>query len=459
MQKLIRETIEGQRVLILGFGREGKSTLRMIEKVGGYQSLAVADQKPLQIDTLFYPEDMEVIYGETYQDYLNEFDVVFKSPGIVLKQDPGEYTCRIVSQTELFLKRFGKQTVGITGTKGKSTVTTLLHHILCKAGKKAILAGNIGIPVFDIVDQIGEETPVVLELSCHQLEYASVSPHTAVLLNLYEEHLDHYKTLERYIAAKQNIYANQKAGDTLFCNEEILPGKPVLGLEGETACRRCQGEVISVGLDSSSARIQINGCRVTCENHVFQIPEEEISLVGQHNYFDIGVVYGICREIFRIPDEEFSQALKTYKPLPHRMEYVGTIDGVRYYDDSISTICETTIQALSSIPKVDAVLIGGMDRGIDYGPLEEYLSSSQVKFIILMAETGKRIYQEIMEKNTSFRKKERLIRRETLEEAVAYAKEVCHPGSCCVLSPAAASYGIFRNFEERGDVFKKLVKE
>lgn len=443
MLETMRNCIRNKKVLILGFGREGKSTYKLIEKAGGYERLAIADLNPIT-DTL--AENVLIITGEDYQKSLNDYDVVFKSPGIVLEQEIGTYTCEIVSQTELFFRRFRNQIIGITGTKGKSTTTTLLYHVLKEAGVKCVLAGNIGIPAFDIAEEIQEDTVICFEMSSHQLEYMSVSPKYGVLMNIHEEHLDHYGTMEKYVAAKERIYRNQQAGDKLICNMEILPKE-----------NTCKSQVISIGYEGSNADIQVEETRIRYKNKAFSIPVSEIKLIGIHNYYDIGVVYGLLQEL-GVSDEVFMEALKTYEPLPHRLQYVGTVDGIKYYDDSISTICDTTIQALTSLKDTDTVIIGGMDRGIEYQELISFLSEHEVPNIILMEATGKRIYREIKENYPDFEAVERIQPVEHLEDAVELAKKVTRQGKSCVMSPAAASYGIFKNFEERGEVFVKLVR-
>ena len=156
-------------------------------------------------------------------------------------------------------------------------------------------------------------------------------------------------------------------------------------------------------------------------------------------------------------DEKFLKALRTFQTLPHRLQYLGVKEGLRFYDDSISTIGETTIQALESVKNVDSILIGGMDRGVDYSQLEEYLTGSSVRHIILMEATGKRIYREIKEKYPTLFASGRLALTEHLEEAVDLARELGEEGGACVLSPAAASYGIFKNFEERGEYFRQYI--
>ncbi len=440
---MLKETLyrlcAGKRVLLLGFGREGRSTLRLLTAVGGWASLTVADEN--RVDT----GDIPLVCGENYQDAIEGSDVVFKSPGVVLKRPFDSYSAFITSQTEVFLSVYGRQCIGITGTKGKSTSSTLLYHVLKEAGIGCVLLGNIGIPPFDRVAEIGPHTLVVMELSCHQLEYTRFAPHTAVLLNIFEEHLDHYGTFEKYRAAKENIYRCQETGDFLFCNIHDLPQKGT-----------CRSTVISVSGDGTPADVTVaEGVVHLPDGTAYTIPADRIRLHGKHNAFDIAVVYAIATRS-GITDETFTDALISYEPLPHRLQPLGEIDGIRFYDDSISTIGETTMRALDTLPDTDTVLIGGMERGIDYTPLICYLSDSPVAHILLMEATGERIYKEAMA--LPVKRPERFETVGNLENAVAVAKRVTAKGRICLLSPAAASYGIFKNFEERGEVFQKLVK-
>ena len=349
----------------------------------------------------------------------------------------------------MFFQCFRDQIIGITGTKGKSTVTTLLYHLLKQAGMDALLVGNIGIPALDHMEEVKPDTRIVFELSCHQLEYMTVSPHIGILVNIHEEHLDHYGTMEKYVEAKHHIFKNQRPDDILICNVQCLPE------EGT-----CPSGLIRAGMDGSGKELDVvqeqDGTWVHFRGKSFCIPTDEIKLLGQHNYFDIGVAYGVC-SILGMDDQVFARGLKTYEPLPHRLQYIGEREGVKYYDDSISTICDTTIQALKTLKDTDTVLIGGMDRGIDYRELIEYLSDCPVPHIILMEATGKRIYQEIHKYYPEFKNRARLILAEHLEDGVKRARQITRPGTSCVLSPAAASYGIFRNFEERGETFSRLV--
>ena len=321
----------------------------------------------------------------------------------------------------------------------------IFYHILKESKRDVVLAGNIGIPAFDILEDIGPKTFVICELSCHQLEYIHVSPRIAMLLNIHEEHLDHYGTMKKYIHSKQQIYLHQGPKDLLLCDLSILPHKSF-----------CAAHIYTISDCFTTADVVLSGTRIRFEQGEYKIPAKEIHLLGHHNHIDIAFDYAVCH-LLGLSDEEFDAALRTYQPLPHRLHFIGEKDQIRYYDDSISTICDTTIQALKSVPEVGSVLIGGMDRGIEYDELIVFLSRHTVPYIILMADTGKRIYQEIKEKYPNFYQPERLHLVDTLEEAVQTAKKHTPSGMACILSPAAASYGIFKNFEERGEVFEKLV--
>ena len=301
MVETIKKLIFEQKIVILGFGREGKSTYQLLERVGGYKELAIADLNAVK-DPL--PEYVRCINGENYQECLNDYDIVFKSPGVVLTKELEEYSSRILSQTEVFFSHYKNQIVGITGTKGKSTTTTLLYQVLKTAGKKAVLAGNIGIPAFDMIDSIEEDSIIVFEMSSHQLEYMTAAPHIGALLNIHEEHLDHYGTMEKYVAAKERIYKNMEKEDILFCNVENLP-----------APGACEAQVISFPVKEELNLIIKEGNKpcISYNGKLFSVPIEEIQLVGEHNYMDIAVAYGIA-SLLGITDEQFRTGLICYHP-------------------------------------------------------------------------------------------------------------------------------------------------
>ncbi|MCM1314577.1 MAG: UDP-N-acetylmuramoyl-L-alanine--D-glutamate ligase [Muribaculaceae bacterium] len=439
----LKNYTDNKSICILGFGREGKSTYRLIEKYCTPESVTIADLNPLNNP----PENVRIITGENYQKSLDDFDIVFKSPGIVLEKNPTYLKCEITSETQVFFTVYREQIIGITGTKGKSTVSSLIYHILKASGKDTYLVGNIGVPVFDIAEDVKEHTIIVCELSCHQLEYMTVSPTTAVFLNLYEEHLDHYGTMENYYNAKKNIYLHQEEYDCLLINSDIGTGYTQAAYEYTISAENPDADIyVYSGIPG---KIHIH---YTSGYDSINIPTDNIKLLGVHNHYNIAVAYFVTS--FHVEREEIEKALITFNPLAHRLEYVDTVDGVRYYDDSISTACATAIEAIKSVPNAETILIGGMDRGIDYMPLIEFLNTCQVN-VICMETSGKRIYDTI--KNIDFNNPERVYYVQHLDEAVKLAHEITSSGKSCVMSPASASYGIFKNFEERGDVFKKLI--
>lgn len=439
----LQEMIDGKRVLLLGFGREGRALYRRIMQVGGYQCLGISDAKAIP-DA---PDGAVLHIGQDYQAAVKDYDIVFKSPGIVLQPEyqPDKLDCRVTSLTELFLSAYRSQCIGITGTKGKSTTSSLLYHVLHEAGVPSVLGGNIGIPTAELYEQITPETVIVMEIGVHQLEYNHVSPKTAVFLNLYEEHLDHYGTFEYYAYCKENIYRNQQEGDLLICGEPSLP-----------AAGDCRAEVLRLAKNDESADVSLlNGHTVYYRGETCAVPSD-IALTGEHNRYNCAVVYAIAKRL-GLSDAQIMDGIRTYQPLPHRLSPIGTYHGIRWVDDSISTACETCIQALNSLPDTDTVLIGGMDRGINYTQLLDYLDQSAVPHIILMSDSGKRILKEAESYPSELR--ERMQYAADLPQAVAIAKKITEKGKICLMSPAAASYNVYQNFEKRGEHFKQLAEQ
>ena len=440
MYRQLEELVKNKKVLILGFGREGKSTYNVIKNFDC--KIGISD-----LNDVSFEADVEFIIGNDYQNAINEYDIVFKSPGIVLEDKSDNVLCKITSQTDQMIKRFKNQIIGITGTKGKSTVTTLIYHVLKNSVGNCVLMGNIGIPAFDMIDEINDKTTIVYELSCHQLEYAPYSPHTSVLLNIFEEHLDHYGTFEKYADSKRNVYNNQTSDDVLVCSLNDCPDK-----------KYNSGNLTTVSMNEDlKADLYLKSDRICGFDQDILFSELESNLLGVHNMYNIAVAYSVCKR-FGVDLQSFKEQLKTYVPLPHRLEFVGEFDGVKYYDDSISTISETTIQALSSLENVGTLIIGGMDRGICYKPLVDFLKTYTLDNIVFMYDTGKIIYNKIVSEFSEDFRNKNLVLVDDLKSAVEESKKLTKKGKCCLMSPAAASYGFFKNFEDRGDKFKEYVK-
>ena len=417
----IFKRLRGKRILILGFGREGKSSLAFIQKYLPHAIVGVADKNAEALKDL---SGMAVYSGENYFDAVNDYDIVIKTPGISLKDKDIDLS-KITSQTDLFLEEFHSQIIGVTGTKGKSTTSTLIYHLLKESGKDAILAGNIGIPVFDIIDQITNKSIIVFELSAHQLQFIHRSPHIGILLNVFEEHLDHFGTFEAYRDAKLNIIRKMGETDWAVTNDEFC-------YEAETMMVRS----------------------LSYQYYDFGVDWDKIPLKGEHNRLNVKAA--LCAiNAFGVPVDEVLPHLYTFQPLEHRQELVGPFGGVTFYNDSISTIPQAAIAALQTIKNVTFLLLGGFDREIDYTPLIDYLLKNPVKHILYTGKAGNRMHEMLQKAGYQGDIKN----FKDLNEAFEIIKSLSKNGDVCLLSPAAASYDQYRNFEERGRVFKTLSRE
>ena len=438
------EYFKNKKILILGFGKEGKSTYKLIRRYLKDQMLYIADENENSIKNTEIAKDknIKLILGKKYLENLNEYDIIMKSPGIsFVGIDISSYKNKIKSQLELLLEFSNVYTIGITGTKGKSTTSSLIYTVLKEQGINTLLLGNIGNPVFDYIDEINSNSTLVLEMSSHQLEYMKCSPNIAILLNIYPEHLDHYESFEKYCEAKCNIFKYQNKNNSLlynFDNENI--NKYVTNLQS------IKYKVSFNNKPSSDIYIK-NDYIFFKDKEIYNINEER-NLLGNYNLNNIMFVLGVS-EILKLNLNKTIESIKNFKPLAHRLEYIGKGDNVLYYDNSIGTVPMATIEAIKALKKVDTLIIGGMDRGIDYTDFIKYLNNSDINNIICMPKTGHDIAKKL--------NKEKAYIVENLEEAVNIAKKVTEKNKICLLSPTAASYGFFKNFEEKGEIFKKLV--
>lgn len=369
--------------------------------------------------------------------------MIVKAPGVsFVGMDTTEYAHKITSQLELFLEFFNAFTIGITGTKGKSTTSSLIYQMLQDQNRKSILLGNIGKPVFDFLEEFQTDTIVVLEMSSHQLEYMKKSPNIAILLNIFPDHLDHYESYEAYAKAKCNIFEHQKSTDYLLWNRDNETIQKIMKKPDNISY-----SVSFAGNQESEIYLKDNWIFVKGKQ-VYSTREVR-KLVGDYSLNNIMFVLGVS-EILKLDLKQTIQTINQFEPLKHRLQLVGTYEEIDYYDNSIATIPEATIEAVKALKNVDTLIIGGMDRGIDYTELIEFINQSEISNIICMPKTGHDIAKSL---------KRKIYLVSTMEEAVNVAKKVTTKGKSCLLSPAAASYGFFKNFEEKGDLYQRLVRE
>jgi len=457
MNRLLQEFSRHESVLILGFGKEGQSTFQLLMKHFPGIRLGIADRNTGVAEILkhnFPLAHVQLHLGEGYLDAMKSYSLVIKSPGVALPDatDP-MIREKVTSQTDMMLKAFHRQIIGVTGTKGKSTTTSLVHHLLREAGKDTLLVGNIGLPPFDHLEAISGDTLVAFELSSHQLEDTSHGPHISVLLNLYPEHLDRYSSLQAYYDAKMKILTGQLDGDVFIFNEdipEIAHRITLLGLQ-----RNYLG--FSSGIEVQEGCF-LNGDAIMYVHNglaeSFITVTDQFALKGKHNRMNMmaGILAG---KAAGLKDDEIRSGLLTFKGLEHRLEYVGEFRGIHFYNDSIATIPESAIAAVRSLPDTDTMILGGFDRMLSYCQLVDFLAGSGVRNLIFLGKAGIRMHELFRLKDI---KDKNLWLVDTLEEAFELIPVVTAPGKICLLSPAAASYDIFRNFEERGAIFKKLAR-
>lgn len=415
----IKRIFAGKRVLIAGLGREGRSAKALLEALGVCSQLeAAGDNTEI---------GLKLCEGG--------WDMIIKSPGIPMRSiEELSGDAEISSMTDIFLRVYGQQTVGITGTKGKSTTTTLIHEVLKAGGYNVLLGGNIGIPLFELVERMDASTIVVAELSCHQLEGIYSGPHVGVLLNLFEEHLDHYESYEGYKMAKMQIGLRQGEGDTfIYCGDNEELAKTVAAHR-----REFHSEVTAYSVEEAPI---YGGVKPR--------------LKGEHNRSNIEAAAHVA-QLYCVDGDVFRKTVEEFRGLEHRLEYVGMSEGVKFYNDSISTIPAATEAAVAAIGEVETLIVGGFDRGIDYNGLADYLTASRIKNIAFVGEAGRRVCERTALLGGLENK--RYIKEDDYRRIVDWCFEVTEEGGVCLLSPAAASYDGFANFEERGRVFKQLVR-
>ena len=441
MKWLLEKYIQDKKVLILGFGREGKSTYKFIRQNFRDVFPAIADQNiDLNIENVEPDSTTQLFLGDDYLAAINEFDVIIKSPGVSWRDKNVSFVGKtLLSQTSLFLEYFKNRIIGITGTKGKSTTASLIFHILMGTGRKAVLVGNIGQPPLDVYNQIDRETYIIFELSANQLEFVKHSPHIAVLLNLFPEHLDYFQTSYNYYHAKLNIARFQIARDYFIVDRKNRD----ISLQLEKF--KPSANVISINPCNSS--IDEGGGIETGYGQL------KTKLRGNHNLKNIFTAKRAC-EIVGVSANDIYSGIESFTPLEHRLEFVGNICGIDFYNDSISTIPESAIEAIKTIPHTNTLILGGFDRGLDYTILMSFLADSPIRNFIFTGNAGKRMMEifEILkmpEQSCYF--------IHAFKSLAGYLLKT-EKGKACLLSPAASSYDEFRNFEERGQAYKKMAE-
>ncbi|MEK6299268.1 MAG: UDP-N-acetylmuramoyl-L-alanine--D-glutamate ligase [Acidobacteriota bacterium] len=465
---MILQQLEQRRVVLLGFGVEGQATYEFLRSRFPNKALGIADRRPLA-DLEITPQALSRLKsdgnvaahcGENYLDALEDYDVVVKTPGIS-KTNAAlfaavERGALLTSHTEIFFEMFDhRRIIAVTGTKGKSTTTSLAYKLAREGGLDVILGGNIGEPPLIHLDQATGNTVFVLELSSYQLEPLRRSPHIAVLLNIVPEHLDYHASFAEYASAKEKITKFQNESDFLVYNSDF----PVPIEIAERGRAR--------GVPFSVKRALDFGCYLEGDRIIFAdgraqkeiLRTADIPLIGAFNVQNVcGAVAAAA--IAGASTEAMADSVRSFKPLPHRLEYIGEYSGIRFYNDSISTVPESALSALEALGAgVQTLILGGHERHLDYADFARGLLASKVENLILFSPTGKRMWEAVESAAGTDEFKLTAFPVETMGEAVRLAFEHTKHGRICLLSPASPSYGKFKDYRERGDAFKKHVEE
>jgi len=475
--------LKNKKILILGLGKEGIDSYLALRKLFPSQVFGIADKKVMQNfdkqtqNLLKKDKNLKLHLGENYLETIGpirnaasngvkDYDVIIKTPGISPKalgsfgvKEPSAFV--ITSQTKIFFDNFSGIIIGVTGTKGKGTTSSLIYSILKEAGIKTKLVGNIGNPVFqlllktqpslqgsdpcqtyrDLTPVTASAAPVfVYELSGHQLQELKKSPCIAVFLNLFTDHLDYYRNFSEYQKAKENIFIHQTKNNTLIYNkDDKLVGKMI---------KKAKAKKIPFSLKTPLTTFE-------------QQLKKNFRLAGDFNFANLRAALKVA-EIFKIPQTTIIKAVKKFRGLPHRLEFIGKYKGIEFYNNSMATIPETTILDLQTFNGKNISLIaGGSDKGSDYKGLAKTISQTSVKnLIILGQDTGQKILNVIKEgvKLLPARKEFHSFQTRTMREAVKICYEKTPERGVCLLSPASASFNLFKDYQDRGNQFKKWVK-
>ncbi len=434
---------------VFGAGAEGRSVWEAIRRWGGRPPVVFLDEPPAPGTV---PEELDRAVGGEMAAALDSIDLLVRSPGIRLGHpllvEAARRGVEVTTTVNLFLaevRAAGLPVIGITGSKGKSTTSTLTYRVLREAGRPAVLAGNIGTPVLDVLEEVLATEPVsVLELSSYQCSDLALGPSVAVLLALFPEHMGWHGGVEPYYEAKLRLARTQRPDDLTIYS----------AADPELVSRLPLGPARHEPFQDPAGLHYADGWFRDGERPLF--PDTGVLLRGRHNRINAVAALAAARRFGAAP-EHLERVLASFEGLPHRLELLGTRAGVRWVNDSISTAPQAIVAALEAFAgEVDTLIAGGNDRGFDFGVLARALPSTSVRTVICLP-PGEPAVEAALRAACPPGRPEIYAARD-LQDAVEHAARVTAPGKIALLSPGSPSYGVYRNFEERGDHFRRLVE-
>ena len=453
----LNEFLQKSKIAIIGLG---VSNIPLLEYMYNLKAnVTVFDDRQIEkipkdiLDTVT-KYGFEFIYGTNSLNELHGFDIIFRSPSCMptkeelrLEQKRGAI---ITTEIEMFMKVFPGKIIGVTGSDGKTTTTSLIYEILKNNGYNCYLGGNIGIPLFTKLKEMCPEDIAVLELSSFQLIGMDVSPDISVITNITPNHLNIHSSYEEYIESKKNIFKYQNEDGILVLNYD------------NDITRECKNEAEGkVILYSSQTKLDdgiildnnlIKECKDKLRRHILNT--DELILRGRHMYEN--ACAAIAATSVFVEPEKAAKVIKSFRGVEHRLEFVRELNGVKWYNDSIASSPTRTIAGLNSFNERITLIAGGYDKNLDYTPLAKPILD-KVDNLVLIGQTAGKIFNSVKEEAEKEEKDIKIYMCDTLENAILLSKKITSVGSIVLLSPASASFDMFKDFAHRGNKFKELV--
>lgn len=452
---IFNNELRGKNVAIIG---AGVSNIPLFEYLYNLDcKITLFDKNELNnlsdsVKDLIDKYKLSLSLGDDYLEKLVGFDIIFRSPSflptnsyLVKEKERGAL---ITTEVEQVVRLAPCSVIGVTGSKGKTTTTTIINELLMKLGVHTYLGGNIGIPLFTKIKDMKRNDVVVLELSSFQLMNMSVSPNISLITNISPDHLDIHSSYQEYIDAKKYIFNNQTKDDVLILNKDDKIVKD-FGKEAISKVKYFGSTKIKDAYYLNNSYIMYNDKKI--------IDTRNLILRGIHNYLNICAALNVVKEIISIPDN-IESIVKDINSVHHRLEFVREIDGVKWYNDSASTTPDKSLAGINAFDEKIVLIAGGYDKNISYESMAKPILK-KVSKLILFGDTKNKIYDAVMKEKKKGSYDIRIYVMDTIEEVIDVAYEVSIPGEVVLFSPASASFDMFKNAYQRGDIFKELVSK
>ncbi len=453
------EYIRFRKVAVIGLGVSNMPLLEYLYEKKAQVTVfdeRTMDEIPSETINKINTYEFSYSFGKNCLEKLNGFNIIFRSPSClptrIELQKEAERGAIVTTEVEMLMEMCPCKIVGVTGSDGKTTTTSLINAILKKAGYKTFLGGNIGTPLFTKLPEMEPNDIVVLELSSFQLMNMHISPDIAVITNITPNHLNIHKDYQEYIDAKKCIFKNQNEKGILILNYD------------NDITRECAKEANgNVVFFSSKVKLDngfivdgniIKECNDKVRKHILNT--DEVILRGNHNFQNIATALAATKTL--VDTDIAVQAIKEFKPVEHRIEFVKEIDGVKWYNDSASSSPTRTISGINAFKENIILIAGGYDKNLEYEPLAKPVVD-KVSTLILIGQTAEKIYDVVKNESEKENKKVNIYMCDTLEQTIEIAKKSAKKGDVVLFSPASASFDMFKNFADRGHKFKDLVNK